>query len=202
MRKLTTISSLLLSFLGGISLQAQPEPKIKYVLVISIDGMHAQDLAKWVESHPNSTLAHLQATGGHYTNAYTTRPSDSIPSTVGIFTGASPSLGGMYYDDAWHRAFSPSHSASVAAGKPDCSTTGTLIDLKDGIDLTPPARPASAILDLNKLPRDPANGCAVIYPHNMLRVNPVFEVVRAAGMRTAYSEKRPAYDFLNGPSGT
>src|SRR5262249_51086257 len=41
-----------------------------------------------------------------------------------------------------------------------------------------------------------------VYPHNMLRVNTIFEVVRNAGMYTAYSEKRPSYDFLNGPSGT
>ena len=35
----------------------------------------------------------------------------------------------------------------------------------------------------------------------MIRVNTVFEVVKAAHLPTAYSEKRPAYDFLNGPSG-
>jgi len=36
----------------------------------------------------------------------------------------------------------------------------------------------------------------------MMRLNTVFEVVRSVGGRTAYSEKRPSYDFLNGPSGT
>jgi hypothetical protein len=35
----------------------------------------------------------------------------------------------------------------------------------------------------------------------MIRVNTVFEAVRAAHLHTAYSEKRPSYDFLNGPSG-
>jgi hypothetical protein len=35
-----------------------------------------------------------------------------------------------------------------------------------------------------------------------MRLNTIFEVVKSAGLRTAYSEKRPSYDFLNGPSGT
>jgi hypothetical protein len=35
-----------------------------------------------------------------------------------------------------------------------------------------------------------------------MRLNTVFEIVRSVGGRTAYSEKRPSYDFLNGPSGT
>jgi hypothetical protein len=33
------------------------------------------------------------------------------------------------------------------------------------------------------------------------RVKTVFEVVKSAHWRTAYSEKRPSYEFLNGPSG-
>ena len=199
MKKLSISTCLPLTlFIGGSVLRAQNAPtatKITHVLLISIDGMHSQDLAKWVSANPSSTLAKLTATGVTYTSAFTTHPSDSIPSTVGIFTGASPSLGGMYYDDAWHRAWSPPKS--------NCATTGTAIDLKDTIDVTPvPTPPASAVLDPAKLPLDPANGCATILPHNMLRVNTVFEVVSAAGMYTAYSEKRPSYDFLNGPSGT
>jgi len=186
-------------FLSGAVIRAESGSKIKHVLVISIDGMHSQDLTKWIQANPNSTLAHLAASGGTYTNAFTTQPSDSIPGTVGIFTGASPSLAGMYYDDAWHRYWAP------PASKGSCTpgvAGGTAIDLKEGIDVTPLAPlPSSAVLDATKLPRDPARGCGPVYPHDMLRVNTVFEVVRAAGMNTAYSEKRPAYDFLHGPSG-
>src|SRR6266446_5357689 len=104
-------------------------PKIKSVLVISIDGMHSQDLSKWVQSHPGSTLANLAATGVNYSNAFTTKPSDSIPSTVGIFTGGSAAVGGMYYDDAYNRSwFAPTNLT--------CSgTAGAVIDLKQGINL-------------------------------------------------------------------
>jgi len=57
------------------------------------------------------------------------------------------------------------------------------------------------LLDPAALPVDPAT-CLPIYPHQYLRVNTVFEVARRAGLRTAWSDKHPAYEILNGPSGT
>ena len=166
---------------------------IRRVMVISIDGMHSLDLALWAKNNPTSALGKLYAKGMKYTNASTTKPSDSIPSTVGIFTGASPAVGGMYYDDAYNRAWYP-------AGSNCTGTPGTVIDLKQGINL---ALDGSTGVDPNKVPRQLVNGvCVPVLPHNMIRVNTIFEVVKAAHGRTAYSEKRPAYDFLNGPSGT
>jgi arylsulfatase A-like enzyme len=167
--------------------------KIRHVLVISIDGMHSLDLALWVKNNPTSALAKLVAQGANYTNATTTKPSDSIPSTVGIFTGASPALGGMYYDDAYNRAWFPPGSNCTGPA-------GTVIDLKQGINL---ALDGSTGVDPTKVPLQLVKGvCTPVLPHNMIRVNTVFEVVKAAKMSTAYSEKRPSYDFLNGPSGT
>jgi len=164
---------------------------IRRVMVISIDGMHSLDLALWAKNNPTSALGKLYAKGMKYTNASTTKPSDSIPSTVGIFTGASPAVGGMYYDDAYNRAWYP-------AGSNCTGTPGTVIDLKQGINL---ALDGSTGVDPNKVPRQLVNGvCVPVLPHNMIRVNTIFEVVKAAHGRTAYSEKRPAYDFLNGPS--
>ncbi len=58
-----------------------------------------------------------------------------------------------------------------------------------------------ALLDPAALPVGPAT-CLPIYPHQYLRVNTVFEVARAHGLRTAWSDKHPAYEILNGPSGT
>ena len=40
-----------------------------------------------------------------------------------------------------------------------------------------------------------------MYPHSYLKVNTVFNVARAHGLRTAWSDKHPAYEILNGPSG-
>ena len=56
-------------------------------------------------------------------------------------------------------------------------------------------------IDPLKLPRDPAD-CSRVFPHQFPRVNNVFELVKAAGGRTAWADKHPAYEFLNGPSGT
>jgi hypothetical protein len=168
--------------------------KIRRVLVISIDGMHALDMALWIKSHPTSALGNLSAQGVNYTNASTTKPGDSIPATVGIFTGGSPAIGGMYYDDAYNRAwFAP---ADLTCSK----APGTVIDLKFAINLNPDG---TGGVDPSKMPRQIVNGiCTPVLPHNMMRLNTVFEVVRSTLGPTAYSEKRPSYDFLNGPSGT
>jgi len=182
--------------LAGAPARADTDPatgKIHRVMLISIDGMHALDLANFIKTHPQSALAQFAVSGVNYTAASTTRPSDSIPAMAGIITGGTPSVTGMYYDDAWHRALSPPGS--------NCSTVGTVIDLKEGIDKFP-AQLDSGGIDENKLPRDPAKGCGPVYPHNLMRVNTIFEVIRASkGGYTAYSEKRPAYDLLHGPSG-
>ena len=57
------------------------------------------------------------------------------------------------------------------------------------------------LLDPAALPVNPAT-CLPVYPHQYLRVNTVFDVARDAGLRTAWSDKHPAYEILNGPSGT
>jgi hypothetical protein len=43
--------------------------------------------------------------------------------------------------------------------------------------------------------------CTSMYPHMRVRVNTVFEVARAAGLQTVYTDKHPAYDIVRGPSG-
>src|SRR5437773_6613955 len=70
--------------------------RIRHVLVISLDGTHALDIANFVAANPHSTLAQLSAGGVNFTNAHTTKPSDSIPATAGIFTGGTPSATGLY----------------------------------------------------------------------------------------------------------
>src|SRR5882757_9588592 len=57
-----------------------------------------------------------------------------------------------------------------------------------------------SLLDPAALPVDPAT-CMPIYPHQYIKVNTVFQVARAHGLRTAWSDKHPAYEILNGPSG-
>src|SRR5215470_2481056 len=59
--------------------QDDNEDRNRHVLLISIDGLHAVDLARYVRLHPNSTLAQLTGIGVTFPNASTSRPSDSFP---------------------------------------------------------------------------------------------------------------------------
>jgi hypothetical protein len=146
-------------------LRIRRDHKIRRVLVISIDGMHALDMALWVKGHPTSALGKLSAQGINFTNASTTKPSDSIPSTVGIFTGGSPAVGGMYYDDAYNRSwFAPSNLTCTGA-------PGAVIDLKFAINANPDG---TGGVDPAKMPRQLVNGvCTPVLPHNMMRLNTV-----------------------------
>jgi Type I phosphodiesterase / nucleotide pyrophosphatase len=60
---------------------------VEHVLLISVDGMHQSDLAWYVQTHPQSTLAKLVGKGVNYSNASTPFPSDSFPGLIGQVTG-------------------------------------------------------------------------------------------------------------------
>ena len=166
---------------------------IAHVLLLSIDGMHEADLERYARLNPSSALAQLVGSGILYTAASTSRPSDSFPGLLSMITGGSPLSTGVYYDDSYDRR--------LAAPGSDCSTRGTEIVYDESIDYNPNAVDGGGGIDPAKLPRDPDNGCTPVYPHQFVRVNTIFEVVRAAGLRTAWTDKHPAYDIVNGPSG-
>ncbi len=110
-----------------------------------------------------------------------------------LVTGGSPKSTGVYYDDSYDR--------NLSAPGSDCKVKGTEVVYDESIDLKRDAMDGGGGLDEAKLPRDGANGCKPVYPHQFLRVNTVFEVIKAAGMKTAWSDKHPAYELVNGPSG-
>src|SRR3974377_1355508 len=70
--------------------------RIKRVLLISVDGLHALDLTNYVAAHPNSTLTLLSSHGKTYTNASTSQPSDSFPGLAALVTGGSPTTTGFW----------------------------------------------------------------------------------------------------------
>ena len=166
---------------------------IKHVLLISVDGLHDADLTTFVKANPTSAMATLAAMGVHYDHATSGLPSDSFPGLLALVTGGSPKSTGVYYDDSYDRALSAPGS--------DCSVKGTEVVYDESIDIKPDAIDGGGGINEAALPRDPANACAPVYPHQFLRVNTVFEVIRAAGLPTAWSDKHPAYDVVNGPSG-
>ncbi|MER5642803.1 alkaline phosphatase family protein [Kitasatospora sp. NPDC002227] len=165
----------------------------RHVLLISIDGLHAADLSAWTAQHPGSALARLAHRGTTYADARGSEPSDSFPGILALTTGGSPKSTGVYYDDSYDRTLSPAGSG--------CRTVGTEVVFDEAVDRDASRLDAGGGIDPAKLPLDPKKGCTPVYPHSFLRTNTVFEVARSAGLTTAWADKHPAYDLLNGPSG-
>jgi hypothetical protein len=190
-----------LTFLTALGLIAtpradQPRGPFEHVLLISVDGLHARDLDWYLAgASSDSPLAQLAGSGRTYTNAMATRPSDSFPGLLAMVTGGTPRSTGVYYDDGWDR--------SVLASTVLCPPGGPLgaeVMWKQNLDVTPAVAPFLTTIDQGKLPQ--RTDCSRVQPHEFPRVNNVFEVIKSAGGRTAWSDKHPAYEFLNGPSGT
>src|SRR5262249_60357341 len=84
----------------------------------------------------------------------------------------------------------------------DCTPVGTEVVYNEAIDQDLTQLDGGGGIDPAKLPRDPQQGCRPVFPHQYLRVNTLFEVIKQAGGSTAWSDKHPAYEILQGPSGT
>ena len=178
---------------AAVASYEQDQGRIRRVLLISIDGLHSFDLTRYVQANPSSTLAQLSGTGISYTNATSSKPSDSFPGLLAMVTGGSPLSTGVFYDLSYDRTLSPPGSA--------CTSVGTTVDLTGAIDINQNALDGGGGINQNKLPRDPSRGCVPVQPHSYVKVNNIFEVARANGFRTAWSDKHPSYEILNGPSG-
>jgi hypothetical protein len=185
-------------------------PAFRHVLLISVDGLHALDLTNYVAQHPASTLAALSQNGVTYTNASTSTPSDSFPGLASLVTGGSPTTAGFWYDVTWNRAVSPQLTGNAIMGSVGGPCPGSLItglssgavvEYDEGVDNDLTRLDGGGGINPAYLPRDPTRGCAPIYPHEYLRVNTIFEVVKQHGARTAWTDKHPSYEWTNGPSG-
>lgn len=174
----------------------------QHVLLISIDGMHAVDLQNFIARHPASALANLAAHGVRYPNALTTGPSDSFPGLVSLVTGGNPLSGQVFYDVSYDRTlFAPGSNCQGLPGTQPAFDESIDYDLTRWTGGGTPGKVLSQINPAN-LPMGLVNGvCKPVYPHDFMKVNTMFEVIKAAGMRTAWSDKHPAYDIVNGPSG-
>jgi hypothetical protein len=173
--------------------QVSAKPQVKHVLLLSLDGMHAIDLELFEKTHPASALATLSAHAITYTNARTSLPSNSWPGLLAIVTGGSPLSTGVIFENSYDRSLSPPGS--------NCSSVGTDVVYDSHIDINPDSADAGGGINPKTLPLNPARGCSPVFPHDYIRLNNIFEVIKQAGGRTAWADKHPAYDFLNGPSG-
>ncbi len=193
---------------------------VKHVLLLSIDGMHAVDFyncshgiagANSGEPYcPN--LAALGKTGINYVATTSSKPSDSAPGLMALVTGGTPRTTGIYYDVAFDRTLdgpqiTTGTGLAAAPCTPGAAPTGTTTDNDQGIDLDDTmlnggGDSGAGSIDPKKLSRNPAAGCAPVYPWNFLRANTIFGVIHGAGGYTAWIDKHPSYAMVAGPGGT
>src|ERR1700731_2414024 len=136
---LTTISQT-----SRVKAQISSSFTVRRVLLLSIDGFHAVDLSKFIRSHPNSTLAQLSSAGVTYTQASTSKPSNSFPGLLSIVTGGSPASTGVWYEGAYARSLSPPGSS--------CKIVGTEVIWSNSLDKDKKVLDAGGGLDPVKLP--------------------------------------------------
>jgi hypothetical protein len=200
--------------------------KIKHVLLLSIDGMHAVDFYNCAHGITGANggspycpnLATLAETGINYVATSSSKPSDSAPGLMALVTGGTPRTTGIYYDVAFDRTLDgPETTTGTGLAAAPCTPfaipTGTTTDHDQGIDIDDTklngGAPGHALtdgtaasIDPKKLSRNPAAGCAPVYPWNFLRTNTIFGVIHAAGGYTAWIDKHPSYAMVAGPGGT
>jgi hypothetical protein len=195
---------------------------IKHVLLISIDGMHALDFINCGAGIsgvnggalycPN--LAKLADTGVNYLEASASMPSDSFPGLMALVSGGSPRSVGAFYDVAYDFSLDPpakttGNGVHGAPGlcKSGTPPTGTRTEFDEGIDIdktrlnggAPTGDGGIASIDPKRLERDPAHGCAPVFPWNFVRTNTIFGVAHKAHLYTAWSDKHPSYSSVSGP---
>jgi predicted AlkP superfamily pyrophosphatase or phosphodiesterase len=174
--------------------------KPRHVLLISVDGLHQSDLQQWVDANPGSTLAGLVQRGTNFVNARTSFPSDSFPGMLAMATGGTSKSTGVYYDDSYDRTYYPAEDTTCSGPQ------GTEFIYAEPVDKNPDALNGGvsahngASIDSTKLARtkNAAGQCVPVYPNELLRVNSIFDVIHNAGLRTAWSDKHPAYQLLSG----
>ena len=122
--------------------------KIKHVLLLSIDGMHAVDFYNCAHGIAGANggspycpnLAALAETGINYVAASSSKPSDSAPGLMALVTGGTPRTTGIYYDVAFDRTLDgPETTTGTGLAAAPCTPfaipTGTTTDNDQGIDI-------------------------------------------------------------------
>jgi hypothetical protein len=193
------------SIFGGPLSHAQ----IKRVLLISVDGLHQQDLTHCFNAGTCPNLAELASTGVNYTGAFTPGLSDSVPGLAALVTGGSPRTTGLFYDDIYDRTL-------YAGTDEHCTRTqGVEVFLQEVVGFDAYNNNGGAPFEHldggggfnpQQLPRKKTDDgkCMPVYPHNFIKTNTIFEVVKKniPDAFTAWADKHAwGTDWVNGPSG-
>jgi hypothetical protein len=193
---------------------------IRHVLLISIDGMHELDFLNCSQGIPGvnsglpycQNLAQLAQHGVQYTDATTSKPSDSFPGLMALVSGGGPRTHGAFYDVAFDRTLNGPTIKTGNNNPPGTCTqgatpTGYTTEFDEGLDKDQsalnggaPAGVDGGIQSIDPLKLDRDRSCAPVYPWNFVRTNTIYGVIHAAGGYTAWSDKHPSYASVSGPS--
>ena len=191
------------ALIGLVAATPSRAADIDRVLLVSIDGFHAVDLANCTASGTCKNLEALTDHGVTYPNASTTKPSDSFPGMLAQVTGGTSRSTGVFYDDSYDRAFFPAGSKCAGPAGTEMNYAEpldtNLHSIDGGVNAALTGLNSAAAIDPNNLVLQLTKGkCLPVWPHNIVRTNTIFDVIHAHHLRTAWSDKHPAYDILNG----
>ncbi len=206
--KLLTTTAIAAAMVAGmpasISAAGEGGPgAVQHVLLLSVDGLHAVDLENCTMTGLCPNLAKLTEHGITYTKASTTEPSDSFPGLLAQVTGGTSKSTGVFYDDSYDRTlFTPGSNCTAGPGA-EVNLAENIDKDQHSIDGGVPTSltgfNSGVAIDPNKLPQQLVNNrCSALWPHNFVRTNSIFGVIHRHGLRTAWSDKHPAYDIVNG----
>ena len=141
-----------------------------------------------------------RATGVYYDVAY----SHAVDEAGAACTPGGPATGGdVIYDSPDDKLNAVPDLLNNGSGNtfPSFDEGGSLYpngnDTNPGAIMNLTAQPQSG-LNPGSYPVDPKT-CQPISPWDYLKVNTIFQVIHAAGMRTAWSDKHAVYSSFNGP---
>src|SRR6202163_3868195 len=165
MRRHVLTAALCLGLIAAVKLAAVQADEnlhagtIKHVLLISVDGLHALDVANYVNTHEGSAFEELSQHGVTFSNAKTPANSDSFPGLLALVTGGSPRTHGLFYDYSYDRTiWAPDNK--TCAGR-----AGTQMIFDESIDVYV-GGVSQNVIDPNALPHyiDGHGHCSPLYP--------------------------------------
>jgi len=183
----------------------------RHVLLISIDGFHASDLATCKAQGLCPNLASLAGFGTTYADAHTSEPSDSAPGLMALATGGDPKLTGVYYDDSYDRTVYAPPAQTSTLSQNCTGPAGNEAPYFENVDTGAPTffnpngiRPIiGPTVDPAQLVFLKQRGmCRPLLPNDFLRTNSIFSVASRAGLYTAWADKHPVYNAQVAGNGT
>ena len=208
---LGALASAPLVFAGPLALPVSgatlSNAKVEHVLLISVDGLHQQDLTTCLKAATCPNIAQLASTGVNFTGAFTPGLSDSVPGLAALVTGGTPLTTGLFYDDVYDRTLYSGTDTTCTGTQGvevflqelvgiDAINGGALVHLDGGGGFNPQQLPRKKLT---------SGACVPVFPHDFIQTNTIFEVVRQniPGAFTAWADKHAwGTDWVNGPSGS